>query len=221
MKQLTLTAVVAGLALSVALTSCNKKTETPATGGGDSTKAGASTAAMSPVERGKYLVTIGGCNDCHTPLKMGAKGPEPDMSRMLSGHPEAMHMPPMPMLPPPWGIAGAQTLTAWNGPWGTSYTANLTPDMETGIGKFSEADFIKCLRNGLMMGSNRPIMPPMPWQGIAQMTDDDLKAVYAFLKSIPPIKNKVPEYQPSMAPGGPGMPPGGPGMPPAPPAPKK
>src|SRR3954447_8402467 len=70
------------------------------------------------IARGQYLVTIGGCNDCHTPLKMGAKGPEPDMSRMLSGHPQHVPMPPAPKLPNgPWLWTGAATNTAFAGPW--------------------------------------------------------------------------------------------------------
>ncbi|HEX8255008.1 MAG TPA: diheme cytochrome c-553, partial [Thermoanaerobaculia bacterium] len=55
-------------------------------------------AAKARVKRGEYLVTIGGCNDCHTPFKMGPKGPEPDMSRRLSGHPDSLKMPPAPSL---------------------------------------------------------------------------------------------------------------------------
>lgn len=219
MKRTSLAIIAAGMVFAVTLNSCDKE-KSGAPGAGDSSKA--STASMSPIERGKYLVTIASCNDCHTPWKMGPKGPEQDMSRMLSGHPESMPMPPAPPPPPPWGISGAMTLTAWSGPFGTSFTANLTPDMETGLGKYSEADFIKAIRTGIMLGSNRPIMPPMPVEYIKQMTDDDLKAVYAYLRSIPAVKNKVPDYQPPMpgmpgSPGGPPMPP----MPPPPPAPKK
>jgi mono/diheme cytochrome c family protein len=153
-------------------------------------------AAESPAQRGEYLVTISGCNDCHTPLKMGPNGPEPDMSRMLSGHPENMPMPPAPKMDMPWMAAGAATMTAWTGPWGTSYTMNLTPDSVTGIGSWTEDIFIKTLRTGKHWGTSRPIMPPMPWQNIARMKDEDLKAMYAYLRSIPAIKNKVPDYQP-------------------------
>src|SRR5215212_7892408 len=64
------------------------------------------------VARGKYLVTIGGCNDCHTPLKMGAKGPEPDFSRELSGHPSNVVMPKPPKSDAPWAWSGAITNTA-------------------------------------------------------------------------------------------------------------
>ena len=148
------------------------------------------------VARGKYLVTVVGCNDCHTPLKMGPNGPEPDMARMLSGHPEGMKLPAPPKLSMDgWGMAGAVTNTAWAGPWGISYTANLTPDQNTGLGICDEAMFIKALRTGRHMGDGRPIQPPMPWPWFSQMTDDDLKAIYAYLRTIPPIVNHVPEYE--------------------------
>jgi mono/diheme cytochrome c family protein len=152
-------------------------------------------AASAKVARGKYLVTVLGCNDCHTPLEMGPKGPEPDMTRMLSGHPEGMVMPPPPQLAPdaPWNWAGAATLTAFAGPWGTSYAANLTPDPNTGIGIWTEEMFVKALRTGRHMGQSREILPPMPWQWAGQMTDEDLSAVFAYLRSIPAIKNRVPE----------------------------
>jgi cytochrome c553 len=154
-------------------------------------------AAPNPVERGKYLVTTMVCNDCHTPWKLGEKGPEPDMSRMLSGHPQGMQLPPPPALPPgPWGITAALTMTAWSGPWGTSYTANLTPDQETGIGAWSEQNFIQAMRTGKHLGAGRDILPPMPWSWFGKLSDDDLKAIFAYLKSIPPIRNQVPDPQP-------------------------
>lgn len=144
------------------------------------------------VERGKYLVTISGCNDCHTPFKMGEKFPEPDMTRMLSGHPESLKMPDAPKAQSPWGMVAAETNTAWAGPWGVSFTANLTPD-ETGLGTWTEQNFIDAIRSGRHMGRGRPILPPMPWPMIRNMTDQDLKAVFAYLQTIPPIKNRVPE----------------------------
>ncbi len=133
------------------------------------------------IEHGKYLVTISGCNDCHTPLKMGPQGPEPDMSRMLSGHPAGLAMPSPPKLDQQWMWAGSSSMTAFVGPWGVDYAPNLTPDEETGIGAWDAALFIAAIRNGKIMGAGRPIMPPMPWQGIAKMTDEDLKAVFAYL----------------------------------------
>jgi mono/diheme cytochrome c family protein len=174
----------------------------------DSSKAATGTTALMPsADRGKYLVTIVGCNDCHTPLKMGPKGPEPDMSRMLSGHPEGMKMPPPPKPVGPWIIASAGTLTAWAGPWGISYAANLTPDSATGLGKWDETTFLLAIRNGKHIGNGRDIQPPMPWQWFRTMTDEDLKSVFAYLRTIPAVKNKVPDYVPPtgapMAAGGP------------------
>jgi len=145
------------------------------------------------IARGEYLVTIGGCNDCHTPLKMGANGPEPDRSRLLSGHPEAMQMPPAPKPSGPWLWSGAATNTAFAGPWGVSFARNLTPDQTTGMGIWTEEMFMKTLRSGKHWGTSRPILPPMPWQDFSKMTDNDLKAVYAYLRSIKPIKNQVPD----------------------------
>lgn len=178
---------------------CDKKGGDAAKGTDSSgAKAGGSEqgAKEDPVTRGKFLVTIGGCNDCHTPLKIGDKGPEPDMTRMLSGHPAELKMPAPPKVEGPWQIGASATLTAWSGPWGVSYTANLTPDTLTGIGNWTEELFIKTLTSGKHYGTSRPIMPPMPWPAIAGLPQDDLKAIYAYLRTIPPINNQVPAYQP-------------------------
>ncbi len=150
-------------------------------------------ASQALVERGKYLVTIAGCNDCHTPLKMGPNGPELDMTRMLAGHPEDLDMPEAPALPPgPWQVSVAGTLTAWAGGWGVSYTANLTPDRETGLGKWTLRNFIETIRTGRRMGRGRAILPPMPIPMYKHMTDEDLTAIFAYLQSIPPVNNRVP-----------------------------
>ncbi len=147
--------------------------------------------------RGRRLVTLGGCNDCHTPLKMGQNGPEPDMARMLSGHPERMALPPAPALPPgPWMFVAAGTMTAWSGPWGVSYTANLTPDPETGLGRWTERDFIETMRTGRHMGRGRQILPPMPVQNLGQLPDEDLRDIFAYLRTIPAVRNQVPEPVP-------------------------
>jgi hypothetical protein len=150
-------------------------------------------ASAATVARGKYLVDIGGCHDCHTPHKMGPDGPEPDMSLMLSGHPSDMTLPPPPQMSGPWMFAGIGPFTAWAGPWGISYTKNLTPDKETGLGTWTEQQFMDTLRNGREQGRGRQLLPPMPWQAYRNMTDADLKALFAYLKSIPAIKNKVPD----------------------------
>lgn len=155
-----------------------------------------STTGDDPVKRGKYLVTIGGCNDCHTPWKMGPRGPEPDMTRMLSGHPESMPVPPAPKPQGPWLIAAAATNTAWSGPWGVSFTANLTPDRETGLGKWTQRNFTEAIRTGRHMGRGRPILPPMPIPMYKNFSDADLEAIFSYLQTIPAITNKVPEPLP-------------------------
>ncbi len=150
-------------------------------------------AKPSLVERGKYLVMTSACHDCHTPLKMGANGPEPDLARELSGHPAGMEVPPPPAMSGPWVAAIAGTMTAWAGPWGVSFTRNLTPDKETGLGNWTQQMFIDTIRNGRHMGVGRPLLPPMPWPMYKHMTDDDLSAIFAYLQSIPPVKNQVPD----------------------------
>ena len=146
------------------------------------------------VTRGEYLVTIGGCNDCHTPKIFTQEGMEFDTKRLLSGHPSEIDIP---SLEP--GMLGAgkwllfnDHLTAAVGPWGLTYSANLTPDNQTGIGLWKEEHFIQAMRTGKHMGAGRPIMPPMPWMNLSHATDEDLAAMFAYLKSLPPIKNMVP-----------------------------
>lgn len=149
------------------------------------------------VARGQYIVNTAGCHDCHTPWKVGPKGPEPDMTLALSGHPESMKLPPPPKLGNgPWVWTAAGTNTAFAGPWGVSYTANLTPDKLTGLGIWTEDIFIKTIRTGRHWGVSRPILPPMPWTVYRNMTDEDLKSVFAYLRTIKPIKNQVPEPVP-------------------------
>ncbi|MDQ3171202.1 MAG: c-type cytochrome [Acidobacteriota bacterium] len=146
------------------------------------------------VKRGDYLVNTMGCGDCHTPFKMGPNGPEPDMDLFLSGHPAGMKLPPPPGPSGPWNVNVAESGTAWAGPWGISYTQNLTPDPETGIaGTYTEEQFIMTIREGKKQGRGRAILPPMPWPVIRNLTDDDLKAIFAYLGTVKPIRNKVPE----------------------------
>jgi mono/diheme cytochrome c family protein len=150
-------------------------------------------AAQPNVEHGAYLVRTMGCNDCHTPWKMGPKGPEMDMSRALTGHPQDLKMPPAPPLPAgPWIGVMSATNTAWAGPWGVSFTANLTPDKETGLGDWTEEMFIKTMRTGLHQGKGRPILPPMPFFMVGALNDSDIKDLFAYLQSLPPVHNRVP-----------------------------
>jgi mono/diheme cytochrome c family protein len=159
------------------------------------------------VIRGKYLTVAGGCGDCHTPKKVQNGqpvivdgNPVEDETRRLSGHPEADKLPSPPQGSGPWIAIATWDLTAWSGPWGVSYAFNLTPDEGTGIGSWSEDTFVKALKTGKHMGVSRPILPPMPWQDLRQLTDEDLKAIYAYLRTIPPVKNRVPDPVPPAPP---------------------
>ena len=184
-RSLAVFASIAVLAAAIAMNACS------------AANASTGKASAEKIARGQYLVMVGGCNDCHTPLKMGPKGPEPDMTRMLSGHPEQFVITtPAKLTSDQWMVASAPTNTAHSGPWGVSFTANLTPDENTGLGIWTEDMFIKALRTGRHMGASREILPPMPWFNYGKMTDDDIKAVYAYLRSIPAIHNRVPDPLP-------------------------
>lgn len=143
-------------------------------------------------ERGRYLVSTSACHDCHTPWKMGENGPEPDMSRALSGHPEYLAVTPPELPQGQWVMATFATNTAWAGPWGVSFTANLTPDKETGLGKWTLRNFIETIRTGRHLGRGRNILPPMPIAVYRNMTDEDLEAIFTYLQSLEPIHNRVP-----------------------------
>ena len=161
---------------------------------------GADKVNLERLKRGEYLVRTSGCGDCHTPWKMGPNGPEQDSTRMLSGHPMDLVMPASPSPLGPWAISVSGTFTAWSGPWGVSYSKNITPDEETGIGNWTEENFVSTIRTGREMGKGRAILPPMPIPVYNNMTDEDLKSIYAYLRSIPALKNKVPDPVPPTSP---------------------
>jgi hypothetical protein len=152
-------------------------------------------SSADSIKRGEYLLNIMGCNDCHTPKVMTAQGPIMDQKRMLSGHPADEALPPVPG-PSAWALF-APGLTASIGPWGTSFAANLTPD-ETGLGLWTIDNFSKALREGKFKGMDggRMILPPMPWQNYANLTDEDLAFLWTYLRSIPPVSNVVPAAVP-------------------------
>jgi mono/diheme cytochrome c family protein len=136
------------------------------------------------VERGRYLVTITGCHDCHSPK---VKGMTPDLTRGLSGRPSTTQLPSETKTE----VHASADLTAWTGPWGYSVASNLTPDPATGLGtRYNEASFIATMRTG-KKPNGTPIMPPMPSEVYQNMTDDDLKAIFAYLRTIKPIRNAV------------------------------
>lgn len=151
----------------------------------------AKTGSAAQIKRGEYLVTIAGCHDCHTPMKMTPLGLMPDFERSLMGHP--------PEAPDPTGTPGksdlaltGSDLTSWKMPYGLVYSRNLTPH-KSGLGEWTEAQFIKSLREGRHQGEGRPLLAPMPWPSTAAMTEEDLKALYAYLRTIKPINNTVPD----------------------------
>ena len=157
--------------------------------------AGCGAAETDPVKRGLVLVQAGSCNDCHTPMKFDPKlgMPVPQMDRMLSGHPADAPDPTTSLAKDDQAVIGP-TFTSFGLPFGIAYAANLTPDVATGLGRWTRQTFIAAMRTGRHQGTEgRPILPPMPWLSLAQLSDDDLGSIFAYLRSIPPISNHVPE----------------------------
>ncbi len=153
------------------------------------------------VSRGQYLTTIMGCNDCHTPKKFTKEGRmQLDSTRLLSGHPADEKTPGISdkkmIAPGQWYLASSG-LTSWVGPWGQSFTANLTPD-PTGIGEWTIDQFKKAFQGGKFHGldNSRPIMPPMPWEMYAHANAEDVSMIWTYLHSLKPVSNVVPAYIP-------------------------
>lgn len=158
-------------------------------------KEGMMSYTREEIEKGRLPVKVGGCHDCHSPKVMTAQGPVPDTTRLLSGHPANESVPPFPqgvLSESGWMAATNHHASAWIGPWGISFAANLTPDNLTGIGAWTENSFIKAMRTGKHMGAGRPILPPMPWFNLAELPDGDLRSIFAYLKSLKPVSNQVP-----------------------------
>ena len=151
-------------------------------------------SAEDLVKRGEYLVTIMGCNDCHSPKQMGPNGPEIIPELMLSGYPMDR---PMVKYDTAWTNKGFpilnQDFTSAAGPWGVSFAGNLTPDA-TGIGTWTEEQFKRALKEGKFKGieGSRELLPPMPWFNFVDIKDEDVSAIFAYLKSLPPVRNIVP-----------------------------
>ena len=156
-------------------------------------------AAM--VARGEYLVTTTGCDDCHSPKRMGANGPELIPELRLSGFQQNGKLPKV----NPAEIKKGFTMfspdfTATVGGWGASFAGNLTSDA-SGIGNWTEANFLRAIREGKFKGleNGRPLLPPMPWFVYKNMTDQDLKSIFAYLKTTKPVENIVPAPKPFSA----------------------
>jgi mono/diheme cytochrome c family protein len=150
---------------------------------------------QAQVERGLVLVRAGACNDCHTPMAFDEKlgMPVPRMDRMLSGHPEGAPDPASTLVGEDQAAIGP-TFTSFKLPFGVVYAANITPDVETGTGAWTDAQFIATMRAGQHLGiRGRPVLPPMPWMSLRELSDDDLRAIWAYLRSVPAVKNRVPQ----------------------------
>ena len=136
----------------------------------------AATSQKAKIELGRKLVMVSACNDCHTP---GTLFGAPDFERELSG-----------------------SEVGWQGPWGTTYARNLTPDLDTGLGYYKEQEIVDALKSGRRLDGS-PMLPPMPWQNLAAYSDNELHAIAAFILSVKAISHKVPDKL------GPGQPPTG------------
>ncbi|WMI69049.1 diheme cytochrome c-553 [Mangrovimonas sp. YM274] len=178
------------LTASLSIVSCKEENYQTA----DVATAIATPSPESVIEKGKYLVGIMGCNDCHSPKRMGPKGPEIIPELLLSGYPSDRPVAKFesPMIKEGFAMFYPD-LTAGAGPWGISFAANLTPD-DTGIGSWSETQFKKALKEGKFKGmdNGRMLLPPMPWTNYADLKDEDLHAMFMYLKSIQPVENVVP-----------------------------
>jgi mono/diheme cytochrome c family protein len=148
--------------------------------------------------RGKYLVEMIGCHDCHSPKRMGERGPELISELAFSGFNANSELPKInkQALENGWMLMNAD-LTAFVGPWGISYSANLTPH-QTGIGSWNFEQFKRAMVEGKYKGleNARMLLPPMPWQNFKDVEEDDLRAIYAYLKSLEPVENIVPSPKP-------------------------
>jgi mono/diheme cytochrome c family protein len=125
-----------------------------------------SAQGQSQVERGKYLVAVMGCSDCHTP---GGFSPKPDMTRYLGGSDADFDLPGLGLFTPP----------------------NLTPDKATGLGAWSTDQIVAAITTGATP-DGRVLSPAMPWADFANLSKDDALAIAAYLQSLPSVSRKVP-----------------------------
>lgn len=187
MKNVSFALVAIALLGMAALSNCTDNKAPAAT-------AAAAASEESVVKRGEYLVTILGCHDCHSPKRMGPQGPEIIPELHLSGYPadRPFGKPTPEALRDGWALFNAD-LTAGVGPWGVTFAANITSD-ESGIGAWSLDQFKRALTQGKYKGleDGRPLLPPMPWFNYTQMAEEDIEAIFKYLKSTHPVRNVVP-----------------------------
>nr|WP_294902344.1 c-type cytochrome [uncultured Lacibacter sp.] len=186
MNKLVVVSAVIAVSISVLTLACNGVAQ-------EEKKKGSLTNAEL-VKRGEYLVNAVGCDDCHSPKTMGPRGPEIIQELRFSGYPSTrpVQKADSNVVKQGWALFGPD-LTSAVGPWGMSFAANISSDA-TGIGNWTEAQFFKAIREGKYKGldNSRPLLPPMPWSSYKNFSDDDVKAIYAFLKSTQPVENIVP-----------------------------
>lgn len=186
MKKVVVVSAVIAVSISVLTVACNGVAK-------EERKNGSLTNAEL-VKRGEYLVNAVGCDDCHSPKTMGPRGPEIIQELRFSGYPSTrpVQKADSNVVKQGWALFGPD-LTSAVGPWGMSFAANISSDA-TGIGNWTEAQFFKAIREGKYKGldNSRPLLPPMPWSSYKNFSDEDVKAIYAFLKSTQPIENIVP-----------------------------
>jgi cytochrome c553 len=183
-----LTVLTAAVTASIIFVSCNSSANAGTTSGE------IVISKDSLIKRGSYLVNSIGCDDCHSPKKFGPNGMEIDMEHRFSGYlannPKSKTN--TSVMKDGW-VLMKMDLTSAVGPWGQSYSANISSDA-TGIGNWTEEQFFRALREGKSKGlkESRPLLPPMPWFVYKNMSDTDIKAIFAYLKTTKPVENRVP-----------------------------
>ena len=202
MKKISMVFIIMVMGVIVFSSGCSHTQKDNSETSGDSTLVQAAPPAYGGFENqvawGKHLVAIGGCHDCHTPKKMGSQGPEDNMDLALSGSPSQLPVPEVNRKDiESKGLMVMGNSLSFVGPWGVSYAANLTSDTTTGIGNWTIEQFKNVFKTGKYGGApgGRDLLPPMPWQNVAQMTDEELEAVFAYLQSTKPVHNIVPQPQ--------------------------
>ncbi len=193
-KSIVLLSAVA--AITVGIVACTSKAGTP-----EEASQTASPDSTSLVKRGEHLVAAVGCDDCHSPKRMGAHGPELIPELRLSGFQQNGAVPPIDtnVVKKGWVLLSPD-LTSAVGPWGQSFAANITGDA-TGIGNWTEENFFTAIRHGKLKGqeSSRDLLPPMPWFAYKNLDDNDLRSIFFYLKTVKPVKNLVPGPKPFSA----------------------
>ena len=190
MKNIIIIAVL--IASCCCIIACNEKTP-PQAAAVQNTEKAMPISKENMVKRGEYLVETMGCHDCHSPKVFGSQGPSPDPNLLLSGHPASVPVPKINKKANPDWVLFSMDNTVAVGPWGISFAANLTPD-DSGIGNWTLDNFAKAVRQGKSKGldGGRMLLPPMPWSNYRNLKDDDLNAIFTYLKSLKPVKNIVP-----------------------------